>query len=457
MRKLIEYLTGVVALAAVYYWTAKVGLGFDPESGFATLIWPPTGISIASLYLMGGRYWPGVAMGAFLANYTTGAAWPVALGISLGNTSEALLATYLLRNAGFRPAMDRVRDAISYLIYACAASTMVSASVGVASLWFGGVVNTSSFVQTWVAWWTGDILGALIVGSFILVGYDAVQRKARLKRPGEAVALFATIAVIGTFAYLDPFGIMSADLPIFYLGILPCLWAAFRFGLTGTILAAMEISFFAINGTVNGSGPFVRGDLSEGLLFMQLYLGTITAATLIVASVNAERIQAEKELREANALLERKVADGTLRLSEASQELKGSRRSMERRRAVLQAVLYSIGEGVIAIDAAGEPVVVNMAAMKILGMSPADAALPLPKMVKKFKRYFVDGETEIPFDDLPLVRGLRGEPTINERMIVKSDAHPKGVLVSVTATPIMDDRGTIIGAVNVFREIMSGN
>ena len=166
---MVSYVSGVIALAAVYYGAARLGLGFDAVSGFATLIWPPTGIALAALFLLDRKYWPGIFLGAFFANFITGAPLLVALGIAAGNTGEAVLGAFLLKRAGFRPTMERMSDAAAFLGLAVFWSTMISASVGVTSLWLGGVVATPALIRTWGAWWIGDMLGNLIVGSLLLV------------------------------------------------------------------------------------------------------------------------------------------------------------------------------------------------------------------------------------------------------------------------------------------------
>src|SRR5262245_11300848 len=99
--------TRVLALAAIYVMVARLGLMLDAVAGFATLVWPPTGISLAALVLFGPRLWPGVAIGAFVANVLVGAPVPVALGISAGNTLEALFGAYALGAIpGFRSSLD---------------------------------------------------------------------------------------------------------------------------------------------------------------------------------------------------------------------------------------------------------------------------------------------------------------------------------------------------------------
>jgi integral membrane sensor domain MASE1 len=64
----------------------------------------------------------------------TGAPFDLALGMSIGNTLEALLGAYILqRYVHFHPAMDRVRDVVGLVIVAIF-STMISATVGASTL-----------------------------------------------------------------------------------------------------------------------------------------------------------------------------------------------------------------------------------------------------------------------------------------------------------------------------------
>lgn len=63
----------VATLFVAYFVTAKLGLLIDPVGGFATLVWPPTGISLAALLVFGYSLWPGITLGAFFINFLSGA------------------------------------------------------------------------------------------------------------------------------------------------------------------------------------------------------------------------------------------------------------------------------------------------------------------------------------------------------------------------------------------------
>src|SRR3989442_4639881 len=88
---------GMVLLFVAYTVTARLGLRMDAVAGFATLVWPPTGIALAALILFGWRLWPGVFAGALCVNLLVGASLPAASRIAAGNTLEALAGALLLR------------------------------------------------------------------------------------------------------------------------------------------------------------------------------------------------------------------------------------------------------------------------------------------------------------------------------------------------------------------------
>ena len=86
----------LAALTVVYVLAGKLGLLFASVHASATAVWPPTGIALAALLLLGRGAWPAVAVGAFVVNVTTAGSVATSLGIALGNTLEGLLGAWLV-------------------------------------------------------------------------------------------------------------------------------------------------------------------------------------------------------------------------------------------------------------------------------------------------------------------------------------------------------------------------
>src|SRR6266481_986322 len=157
-------------LAAVYYVAAKLGLRFAYINSSVTTIWPPAGIALAAFVLLGYGIWPAILAGAFFANLTTtGAVFP-SIGIAVGNTTEGLLAAYLVnRFARGGRVFDRVRDIIRFTLLAAIVSTTVAASIGVTSLALGGLVSTDDAPRVWLTWWLGDAVGDIVVAPALIL------------------------------------------------------------------------------------------------------------------------------------------------------------------------------------------------------------------------------------------------------------------------------------------------
>lgn len=295
----LPYFTKIGIFFALYCITGKLGLMMDAVSGFATLVWPPTGISLAALLVFGYQLWPGITLAAFLVNLLSGAPLLAACGMAIGNTLEALLATYWLqRLAGFRNSLERLQDALGLVVLASLLSTMVSATIGVSSLWLASVISLSSYGLTWRAWWIGDMLGDLVVAPLLLSWAARPHVRIQSQKIPEAGVLALSLLVVGLVVFWDFFRTEHKDLSLTYLAFLPLIWASLRFGQRGAATATFSMSLLAIWGTAQGFGPFARESLSESLVFLQLFMGVIAVTAMILGAVTAERLQSQQIAQE---------------------------------------------------------------------------------------------------------------------------------------------------------------
>lgn len=134
-RRLTYFLAnGIVAL--IYFAAAELGLSLAFIHTNVSPVWPPTGVAIAAVLLLGYRVWPGVLIGAFLANVLTPVPLPTVMGIAGGNTLEALVAARLLHAVGFQTSFGRAKH-VTWFGVAVMVGTMVSATIGTISLCLG--------------------------------------------------------------------------------------------------------------------------------------------------------------------------------------------------------------------------------------------------------------------------------------------------------------------------------
>ena len=95
-KAMATYLLKILGLAVIYHLAARLGLNMAYVQINTSPVWPPTGIALAALLILGYDVWPGITLGVLLGSLFTGADLGVALGMALGNTVEALAGAYLL-------------------------------------------------------------------------------------------------------------------------------------------------------------------------------------------------------------------------------------------------------------------------------------------------------------------------------------------------------------------------
>lgn len=293
------YFIKLLVLFLVYFLTGKFGLSVNAVSGFASLIWFPTGIALASLLIFGVRLWPAIFLGAFTINFLQGATLPASLAIGMGNTLEALAGIYLLRKFGFDPAFRKLNDALLLIFMGAMLSTLISASIGIFSLYyFSGVISSSQeVINTFFAWWVGDMLSDLVITPLILAYAIRNNFKPNRFKPAkifELFALYALTVITSLIVFGREFGIISRNMPIAYLVPPFIIWAVLSFSLRNVMNIVALISGIAIWGILNGNGPFVVGPLWQNLLILQGFIGVWTAVALILASIIAERRELEE-------------------------------------------------------------------------------------------------------------------------------------------------------------------
>jgi PAS domain S-box-containing protein len=175
-----NYLGKVALLAALYMLTGKLGLLLAVPPGYATIIWPASGIAIGMLILHSARLWPGVLLGSFLLNahhsgVLADADWfsPKLLAaflIAVGSTLQAVSGRALIaRLMGLPLKLDSVRHVFWLLGIGGPINCVIAATIGVGTLYSLGILARADLVPNWLAWWSGDTLGVLVFMPLVLL------------------------------------------------------------------------------------------------------------------------------------------------------------------------------------------------------------------------------------------------------------------------------------------------
>ena len=217
-RQAPAYAARVAALVVLYIITGKLGLMLSVPPGFATIIWPPSGLALGICLVHGRRLWPGVWLGSFLLNAEVAGAvgpgvaiaWPklaLAASIATGSTVQVLLGCFLAqRFVGLPLKLTSVASIFRLFLVAGPLACLTAASVGVLSLRAAGLVSPSDVLNNWLSWWGGDVFGVIVFLPLALIapgnphpiGFGGDGKKiGRL----SALALFLLLIPLGLTFY----------------------------------------------------------------------------------------------------------------------------------------------------------------------------------------------------------------------------------------------------------------
>jgi signal transduction histidine kinase len=288
----------LVLVVLLYYPAARLGLLLQFRHTNVSPVWPPSGVAVAALLILGSRVWPALAIAAFLVNLTTGLAPAVAAGIAAGNTGEYLVATTLLRRAGMRVALTRISDVVLLTVLGGLVAPVVAASAGTAALVLGGVAPSGTLPTVWTTWWLGDGIGVVLFAPVVLVLHAALGRPRRLRlRDLEGAALAAVTLAVALVVFLGSGGFAYMLFPL-------VVWAAVRFEQAGAAAVTLAVSSVAIWCTVHGRGPFAAGTMNDRLIQLQLYSAAVGLTALVLAAAISGRRESEARVQQRTAQLE---------------------------------------------------------------------------------------------------------------------------------------------------------
>jgi signal transduction histidine kinase len=314
----IGRVAAVVVLGLCYLGAACVGLAIASQHGVATLIWPASGVGLASLLRFGMWLTPGVAVGGLLAALVAGLPLPLALGIAAGATLEALFGVWIVRRVpDFDRNLGRTQDVLA-LVAAALGSGLLAATLGVGLLRVGDVVPHAEAAAAWQSTWLSHAVGDLVVAPSLLLGW----RAPRIRRIREIVGVTVGLLAVFLLAFVQPGG-LGEGIARPYMIFPVLIVAALRFGQCGVASALLATTVAAVIGVVTGNGLYVKdGGSPEDLLAVQTFLVIASTTFLFLGGAIGERRRALAALAETKGALEARVQERTRELMDALSDLR---------------------------------------------------------------------------------------------------------------------------------------
>lgn len=370
LRQLV-YLGQVGLLAGIYFIAAKLSLMLAIPPGYATAVWPPSGIALAAILLLGNRMCAGIWLGATVVTYTIDSSLLAAVVIGTGNTLEAFAGAAIIRHfLGVPWRFERGED-IATFVAAAVLSGAIAATIGLAALVYMHMLTLPDLFWNWLTWWLGDAVGIILVTPLILSwcvrgGVEWTPKKI-LEGVCLVILLFAATRLVfgkSNIAY-------DAD-ALKFLIVPLIVWVAFRFGQREVATAAFAVCVLSILDA--WGGPSAEGS-NRTLLILVAFNSTVAITGLVVSAVMGERERAMKALRGSRDELQSRVRERTLDLQRTNRALQLDVASRTRTEKLLleseerfrQMVTSVVDYAIFMLDIDGRIVSWNAGAARIQG------------------------------------------------------------------------------------------
>ncbi len=441
----------IVLLAGVYFAAAKLSLLFAIPPGYASPIWPPSGIAVAALLMLGARLWPGVWLGSLAANLTIEASIFTSVTIATGSALQSVVASALIRrHVGIPYRFARVPDVIKFVALA-ALSAAIAPTFALLPLLVTHSLGGADLFWNWWIWWQGDSSGILVIAP-LLFSWAAPDTVVWTRRRVLEGAVFWTLLILAALV------VFGGDFSRTFVLVPFVVWAGFRFGQRGVTTAIAAICAIALWYTlVQQTGPFAAPPAHESLLILLAFISTLVVTGLVLCAVLSQLEAAMAELRGRQAELESRVRVRTEDLEEANRLLHEDIAARVRTKQMLteserrfRLMVDSVVDyAIFSLDTEGRVASWNAGAQRIKGYA-ADEIIG-----EHFSRFYPreDAESGKPMQGLGVARkeGRYQE----EGWRVRKDGST--FWASVVLTAVRDETSELIGYSEVTRDLTERN
>jgi PAS domain S-box-containing protein len=421
-----RYLVQAGLLAAAYFAAAKLALAMAVAPGYASPIWPGSGLALAALLLGGSRLWPGIWLGSAAANLTIEGSLAASAVIASGSTVQALAGAALVRRyIGVPQRFRRAKEVVKFVALAALAAT-IAPTFGLLPLGLLHPMAARELFWNWWTWWQGDASGMILVAPLILNWAGAGTVRWTREKIAEGL-VFAVLLVAATQAVFRAAADGSPAYASSFLLVPFIVWAAFRFSQREVTTAVAVVCGVAL---------WYTPPSNEALLLLLLFVSTVVFTGLMLSAVLGQLEDAMLALQNRQRLLERRVSERTHDLAD----------SERRFRLMVESVVdYSI----FMLDAGGRVASWNAGAQRITGWSAEEV------IGRHFSCFYPREEVERRKPEWELQLAAADGRFEEEGWRVRKDGSTYWAAVAITA--VRDDSGALLGFAKVVRDLSERN
>ncbi|WP_374479046.1 CHASE domain-containing protein [Zoogloea sp.] len=201
----------ILLVTAGYLALGGLGLLFAIAPGYASPIFPASGLALAAALCLGYSALPGIWLGsaslnlglAFLSHSLDARTAAAASLIACGATAQAWLGRTLVRrwSGNSWHALEHERTVLHFLLIGGPLACLVSASVGIGSLAALQIMATPQLPFAWWNWFVGDALGVLTFAPLCLCFLIRSNRLWQARRRQITAPMLLTLLFVGIAIY----------------------------------------------------------------------------------------------------------------------------------------------------------------------------------------------------------------------------------------------------------------
>ena len=418
---LAKQLTQITIIFAAYFVAGKLGQATSNiRSGNLGPVWPAYGIALAAILLYGYRVWFGVAAGAFVIAWLSPVSAPAAAGQAAAATLAAVSGAFLLHRMKFQLSLSRLQDALALIVVGAFGSAVLSATLGVSALYATHVQSYAGLGRAWLIYWLGDSTGVLLVTPLVLT-LPNLFKISSWRRGIEFVALLLLLTWASLIVFSDVM-LIRLTVHVIAFAVLPfVMWAAVRFGMSGTTLATLIVAAIATVETALGSGPFARNGPFANAALLDAFFAVLSVSGMALAAVIAERERAQNEREQ----LVREQAGTEARLR-------------------LATIVESSDDAIIGTDVAGNITAWNKGAGQLYGYSAAEV---LGKNIIELL------SADRAADCIKIMNQVKQGIPVRHYETLRRKKDGTDIAVSITGSPILAADGQLVGLSAIERDI----
>lgn len=179
MQSLRQLILPIFGLAIAYALAGRMSLLLAIPPGYSMAVYPPAGIALGMIVTGGYRLLPGVALGSFFVNlfisfenagHLNSTSLVLSALLAFGACLQAGISTYFIkRTSEVDLTLDNHSAIFRFFLIGGLFGCIISASVGVSSLYFLGILPGTAILGNWMTWWMGDAFGVLTITPLMLI------------------------------------------------------------------------------------------------------------------------------------------------------------------------------------------------------------------------------------------------------------------------------------------------